>query len=233
VIEAVDGMTDGYTGGGAGAGDDAGRDRSTMLLGGGLAVVLLAAVGATGGWVLAGEDDPPAPPAAAATVLPTGTPGATRPTPARSTPSSPRTSTPARPTGLTVPEVVGEDFAEARDELRERRLGWRLVFLGGAGRTVERTSPAVGTEVRPGRTVTLYVSGPAPAATVPDVMGDDCHEAADDLVDEGFYPRYRSGRTGTVTRQDPAGEATGRWNDQVSIWCGEAPAGSGSETPTP
>ncbi|MEU4643169.1 PASTA domain-containing protein [Micromonospora sp. NPDC023814] len=224
-------MTDGYTGGGAGARDDAGAGRTTTLLGGGLAVVLLAAVGATGGWLLAGEDEPPTPSDAAATAPPTGTRSAAHPTPGRSTPA--RTGAPTRPAGLTVPEVVGEDFAEARDELRERRLGWRLVFLGGAGRTVERASPAVGTQVRPGRTVTLYVSGPAPAATVPDVVGDDCDEAGDDLVDEGFYPQYGSGRTGTVTRQDPPGDSTGRWNDQVSIWCGAAPAGSGSAIPTP
>ncbi|MER5332565.1 PASTA domain-containing protein [Micromonospora sp. NPDC002717] len=226
-------MTDGYTGEGAGARDDAGAGRTTTLLGGGLVVVLLAAVGATGGWLLAGENDGPTPPDAAAAAAPTGTRSAAHPTPGRSTSSPARTSAPTRPAGLTVPEVVGEDFADARDELRERRLGWRLVFLGGAGRTVERTSPAVGTQVRPGRTVTLYVSGPAPAATVPDVVGDDCDEAGDDLVDEGFYPQYGSGRTGTVTRQDPPGDSTGRWNDQVSIWCGAAPAGSGSATPTP
>ncbi|MEV5763301.1 PASTA domain-containing protein [Micromonospora sp. NPDC052213] len=226
-------MTDGYTGEGAGARDDGGAGRTTTLLGGGLAVVLLAAVGATGGWLLAGENDGPTPPAAAADAAPTGTRSAAHPTPGRSTSSPARTSAPTRPAGLTVPEVVGEDFADARDELRERRLGWRLVFLGGAGRTVERASPAVGTQVRPGRTVTLYVSGPAPAATVPDVVGDDCDEAGDDLVDEGFYPQYGSGRTGTVTRQNPPGDSTGRWNDQVWIWCGAAPAGSGSATPTP
>ncbi|MGW4499534.1 PASTA domain-containing protein [Micromonospora sp. NPDC004336] len=217
-------MTDGYTGD---ARNSDGPGRLTVLLGGGLALVLLAAVGATGGWLLAGEDDGPTPPAAAADATPTGTPG-----PTRSTPSPPRRT--ASPTGLTVPEVVGEDFAEARDELRERRLGWRLVFTGGGtGRTVERASPPVGTQVRPGHTVTLYVSGPAPAATVPDVTGDDCDDAADDLVDEGFYPRYRSGRTGPVTRQDPVGDSTGRWNDQVSIWCGEASAAPDSAAPTP
>ncbi|SCL59961.1 PASTA domain-containing protein [Micromonospora citrea] len=220
-------MTDGNVGDARNGG---GPGRSTVLLGGGLALVLLAAVGATGGWLLAGEDGPTAP-ATAADAAPAGTPGPTRSTPARSTPSPPRRT--ASPTGLTVPEVVGEDFAEARDELRERRLGWRLVFLGGTGRTVERASPTVGTPVRPGRTVTLYVSGPAPAATVPDVVGDDCDEAADDLVDEGFYPRYRSGRTGPVTRQDPTGDNTGRWNDQVSIWCGEVSATPESAAPTP
>ncbi|MEH1099466.1 PASTA domain-containing protein [Micromonospora sp. CPCC 205561] len=225
-------MTDEYPDEGTGARDDAGPGRSGLLLRGGLAVVLLAAVGATGGWLLAGGEDRAAPPTMAES-LPTGTPSAARPSPARSTPAAPPKSPPTRSAGLTVPPLVGEDFTEARDELRERRLGWRLVFGGGVGRTVERTSPEVGTEVRPGRTVTLYVSGPAPAATVPDVVGDDCGDGADELVDEGFYPQYRSGRQGTVTRQDPAGESTGRWNDQVSVWCGDDPEDGGSASPTP
>ncbi|MEU9505626.1 PASTA domain-containing protein [Micromonospora sp. NPDC048170] len=223
-------MTDGDTG----ARDDAGPDRSTMLLRGGLAVVLLAAVGATGGWILAGEDDPaPRPPAAAESLPTTATPGAARSTPGRSAPSAPRTTAPSRSTGLTVPAVVGEDFTDARAELREKRLGWRLVFGTGTGTKVERTSPEAGTEVGPGRTVTLYVSGPAPAATVPDVVGDKCGDAADELVDEGFYPEYRTGRKGTVSRQEPAGDGAARWNDQVSIWCGDAPEDGGSASPTP
>lgn len=223
-------MTDGDTG----ARDDAGPDRSALLLRGGLAVVLLAAVGATGGWLLAGEGDPSAPPTAAEGLPATSAPAATRATPGRSAPAAaPRTTAPSRSAGLTVPPVVGEEFTDAREELRERRLGWRLVFGGGTGTLVERTSPAVGTEVQPGRTVTLYVSGPAPAATVPDVVGDDCDDAADELVDEGFYPQYRTGRTGKVSRQDPAGDGAGRWNDQVSIWCGDAPEDGGSPSPTP
>ncbi|MFG2011058.1 PASTA domain-containing protein [Micromonospora sp. NPDC048868] len=224
-------MTDGDTG----ARDGAGPDRSALLLRGGLAVVLLAAVGATGGWLLAGEDDPSAPPPAASEGLPaTSVPAATRSTPGRSAPAAaPRTTAPSRSAGLTIPPLVGEEFTDAREELRDKRLGWRLVFGRGTGTTVERTSPEVGAEVQPGRTVTLYVSGPAPAATVPDVVGDDCDDAADELVDEGFYPQYRTGRTGKVSRQDPPGDGAGRWNDQVSIWCGDAPEDGDSPSPTP
>ncbi|MEU6072488.1 PASTA domain-containing protein [Micromonospora sp. NPDC047074] len=226
-------MTDEYPDEGTGTWDDAGPNRPNMLLRGGLAVVLLAAVGATGGWLLAGEDDTPVPPSSAALDSPTGTPSVERSSAARSTPPAPPKATPSRRAGLTVPALIGEDFEDARDELRERRLGWRLVFGSGTGTTVERTSPAVGTGVEPGNTVTLYVSGPAPAATVPDVVGDKCGDAADDLVDEGFYPDYKAGRNGRVTRQDPAGDSTGRWNDQVSIWCGDEPEGGGSASPTP
>ncbi|RLP90988.1 PASTA domain-containing protein, partial [Micromonospora sp. CV4] len=119
--------------------------------------------------------------------------------------------------------VVGSDFVEARDALRKQRLGWRLVFGSGTGRTVESTSPAVGTEVARGTTVQLRVAGPPPEAEVPDVVGDDCAKAADELVEEGLYPRYRSGRSGEVGRQEPAEDGPARWNDEVSIWCGETP----------
>ena len=46
-----------------------------------------------------------------------------------------------------------------------------------------------------------------PRAEVPDLVGDDCAEAADELVEAGLYPRYRSGRTGEVTAQEPAEDA--------------------------
>ncbi|MET8040714.1 PASTA domain-containing protein [Micromonospora sp. NPDC005215] len=201
-----------------------GASRASVLLGGGLAVVLLAAIGATGGWLLAGDGDkPPGDPLAAATTTspPTSRATAPRPSTGRTTPSAVRTSaTATRGAGLTVPPVVGTDFVQARDMLREQRLGWRLVFGGGAGRTVESTSPAVGAEVARGTTVQLQVAGPAPAAEVPDVVGKDCAKAVDELVDEGLYPRYLSGRSGKVARQEPVEDGPARWNDEVSIWCG-------------
>ncbi|MDO3705465.1 PASTA domain-containing protein [Micromonospora sp. C28SCA-DRY-2] len=226
-------MTDGNTGPGT-DGARAGRDRLTLVLGGGLAVALLAAIGATGGWLLAGEDTEPTgrPVAGASTGVPTGSPSAA-PSRAEVTPTAPRSTSPTRSTGLTVPPLIGTDFVEARDELRERRLGWRLIFGTGTGRSVTRTSPAVGEEVRPGTTVHLYVAGPAPASTVPDVVGEECDDAADELVDEGFYPRYRSGRRGVVTRQEPAGDTAGNWNDPVALWCGVGAPGSVTASPVP
>ncbi|MET7706233.1 PASTA domain-containing protein [Micromonospora sp. NPDC005413] len=219
-------MTDANTGqrDSTGGRDGGGAGRASVLLGGGLVAVLLAAVGATGGWLLAGEDDTPsADPLAVATATgtPTGRATAPRPSTGRTTPSAVRTSaTATKGAGLTVPPVVGTDFVEARDMLRKQRLGWRLVFGGGAGRSVESASPAVGTEVARGTTVQLQVAGPAPAAEVPDVVGEDCARAVDELIDEGLYPRYVSGRSGKVSRQNPAEDGSARWNDEVSIWCG-------------
>ncbi|MFC0029683.1 PASTA domain-containing protein [Micromonospora chaiyaphumensis] len=204
--------------------DEPGPDRARLLLGGGLAVILLAVIGASGGWVLAGEPDRPTPPPAAGPTTPAvdaTTPAAAPASTADDRPTGTRTTTPA---GLTVPQLVGTDFEQARQELRDRRLGWRLVFGGGSGRTVERTSPAPGTPVKRGVTVTLWVAGPAPAVAVPDLVAQGCADVADDLVAAGLYPRYRTGRQGPVTAQDPVPGSTARWNDPVTLTCGDEPA---------
>ncbi|WP_433552125.1 PASTA domain-containing protein [Micromonospora zamorensis] len=231
-------MTDTNTGrqDAVGGQDGGGAGRASVLLGGGLAAVLLAAVGATGGWLLAGEDGTSSgdPLAVATTVSPTSRATASRPSTGRATPSAVRPSaTATKGAGLTVPPVIGTDFVQARDALRKQRLGWRLVFGGGTGRTVESTSPAVGTEVARGTTVQLQVSGPAPAAEVPDVVGDNCDKAVNELIDEGLYPRYVSGRSGKVTRQEPAEDGPARWNDEVSIWCGADAPEQPTTKPTP
>ncbi|MGC4852226.1 PASTA domain-containing protein [Micromonospora sp. DT4] len=228
-------MTDANTGRQESGG---GGNRAGVLLGGGLVAVLLAVVGATGGWLLAGEDDEsPANPQAVATATGTPTDEATssRPSTGRTTPSAPRTTaSTTKGAGLTVPPVIGTDFVQAREMLRKQRLGWRLVFGAGIGRTVESTSPPVGATVTRGATVQLQIAGPAPAAEVPDVVGDACAKAADELVEEGLYPRYRSGRSGKVSQQEPAEDGPARWNDEVSIWCGAAaPPSQPGAKPTP
>ena len=84
------------------------------------------------------------------------------------------------------------------------------------------TNPTAGTPVKRGITVVVDVAGAAPPNEVPDLIGDDCRDARADLVDAGFLPRYPTGRSGTVTAQDPPDGTIGRWNDVISIWCGSA-----------
>ncbi|MGC1210459.1 MAG: PASTA domain-containing protein [Micromonospora sp.] len=229
-------MTDGYPERATAPGtpDGAGPGRTRLLLGGGLAVVLLAVIGASSGWLLAGRDSaPPGRPIAAVTTPPAATDDAPSPTgSSRTTP--PVTATTGRTTaaGLTVPALVGTDFVAARAELRERKLGWRLVFGDGSGRTVARTHPEAGTPVRRGVTVTLWVAGSPPPVAVPDLAGEDCDDAADDLVEAGLYPRYRTGRTGTVAAQDPTAGSPARWNDVVALSCGTEPSPT-IPSPTP
>lgn len=201
---------------------DGGPDR-TLIVGGSLAALLLAVIGAAGGWVLAGDQRPPttAVPADAAgsrtpSPQPTKSPPRARPTSA----APPSSAAPTRSAGLTVPDLVGMDFEEAREELRDRGLGWQFVFGSGDSSSVRSTNPAAGTPVKRGITVVINVAGQAPPNEVPDLLGEKCRDAGDELVDDGFSPRYPTGRSGTVTAQDPVGGTVLRWNDIVAISCG-------------
>nr|WP_258545069.1 PASTA domain-containing protein [Micromonospora provocatoris] len=193
----------------------------------------VSAAGCRAGWILAGEPERPAtpgdsaPPAAAST----SASATTAPPPTAARPTGTRSSRPGRPhraRGGRAPTS-----SQARRDLRERRLGWRLVFGTGTGRTVERTSPTPGTPVKRGTTVTVWVAGPAPAVSVPDVGTLSCSEAADDLVEAGLYPRYATGRQGPVTAQEPVAGGTARWNDQVTITCGDKASTPPSASPPP
>ncbi|MGW5673103.1 PASTA domain-containing protein [Micromonospora sp. NPDC003776] len=232
MTEAVDAMTDnGQPERPAGVRDDQGPGRSRLLLGGGLAVLLLAVIGASGGWMLAGDPDRPVSAAGTPSTSIEETPTEAAPSTPSPRPSATRTTTTAP--GLTVPELVGTDFAEARRQLRDRKLGWRLVFGTGSDRSVLRTSPEPGTPVRRGVTVTLWVAGSAPAVAVPDLIGLACGDAADDLFEAGLYPRYRTGRKGEVTDQDPVAAAPAHWNDRVDLTCGEEPQATPVVTSSP
>lgn len=211
--------------------EDRGPGQTRLLLGGGLAAVLLAVIGASGGWILAGGPDRPVPTAGIPPASSEQTPTPAPPTAPSQRPTATRTS--ATATGLTVPQLVGTDFAEARQQLRDRKLGWRLIFGTGADRSVLRTSPGPGAPVVRGVTVTLWVAGSAPAVAVPDLTGLACGDAADDLVEAGLYPRYRAGRRGEVTAQDPAAGAPAHWNDPVVLTCGAEPSTAPVVTPSP
>ncbi|GAB3853980.1 hypothetical protein GCM10029963_46220 [Micromonospora andamanensis] len=225
-------MTDGTTDGRSGRGDTA-PDRKRLIISGGAAAVLLAIIGAAGGWVLAGDQVGPDPVASGATGTPTPTPAVRtsppRERPTTTAPATPSTSpSPSRPAGLTVPDLVGMDFEEAREELRDLGLGWQLVFGSGDSSSVSSTDPAPGTPVRRGVTVKVSVAGAAPPNEVPDLTGETCNEAGAELVDDGFSPRYPNGRSGTVSSQRPVGGTVGRWNDVVQIWCGTPPSADAS-----
>ncbi|MGI5212533.1 PASTA domain-containing protein [Plantactinospora sp. CA-290183] len=204
----------------------AGSSRTTLLAGTAVGLVICAVVGSVGGYLLAdGDGDDPgseagSPPAATASARPTATTRSVKPTQPRPSRS---VSTPPPVGQMVLPDLVGTDFEEARDELRQRGLGWRIVFgSAGSDRRVGSTDPRAGTTVRRGITVRLSVVGAAPSVAVPDLVGRSCQEAAKRLVDEGLSPDYPAGRSGEVRSQDPEPAATSQWNGQVRIYCGEA-----------
>ncbi|HET8658440.1 MAG TPA: PASTA domain-containing protein [Micromonosporaceae bacterium] len=203
------------------------RRRPGMVAAVVVGVLVLAVTGAAVGWLAAGDGTGVANPggtSAPPTVEPTVEPTSPQPTAGSTTPGG-------QPAGsFTLPDLAGVDFQQARRQLRDLRLGVQLVFAQeGEDTKVARTEPAAGSVVRRGVTVKVFVGGRAPLATVPGVVGLACAEAAAIVVDHGLFPRYPTGRLGTVWDQDPEpGTGTVRWNDQVTLWCAvTSPAPSG------
>lgn len=197
-----------------------------MVAGAAVATLLLATVGAIGGWALANSEgtDPStdAGPGATSTLDPSPS-QTSKPRPTTAAPRTPPASGP--PAGqFALPDLTGQSFERVREDLRDRGLGWRLIF-GGSGEdpTVERTDPAAGANVRKGTTVKVYVAGAAPLTDVPEVTGLSCSQAQSRLVEAGFEPDYRSGKSGPVLRQDPAPGERLRWNEKVAVYCGSLP----------
>lgn len=159
---------------------------------------------------------PPVQPSATVSATPTIAPTAT----GAGTPSG----TAAAGT-FALPNLAGLDFQEARTKVRELKLGWNLVFEGTLADPIVRvTDPPATTVVKPGDTVKILVKGAAPLATVPDVKGKPCADAASQIVDAGLYPQYPTGRNGVVQSQSPTAAApkTLRWNGEMEIRCGLA-----------
>lgn len=215
---------------GSGAGHSS---RAGLVAGGAVGLVLCAVVGAFGGYLLAGDgtggSDQGAGPVATS-AAPSATKTSRAGTPTRTQTGRPPTTAPPID-GLLLPDVLGQDFREARLELLDRRLGVEVVFgASGTDSSVHRTVPPGGTPVKRGITVKIYVVGGPPSVVVPDVVGQSCRQAARRLVDDGLYPRYPSGESGEVREQDPPAGGTLHWNDQVRLHCGKAVAPTGTPT---
>ncbi|MEX0851182.1 MAG: PASTA domain-containing protein [Gaiellaceae bacterium] len=134
-------------------------------------------------------------------------------------------ATPPAQQTITVPDLVGARSSEARSRLRE--LGLRVtqkpIESPRPKGTVIRQSPAPGTDVREGQTVTLTVStGPA-KVTVPDVVGLEEQAAREELESAGFdvtvvdEPTDNVDEDGVVLDQAPAGGSSRSKGSVVTI----------------
>jgi hypothetical protein len=213
-------MTDENVAGQPNAGRSGASNRTGLVAGAAVGLVICAVVGALGGYLLAGGGEPEDRQSGS---LPTATAERTQNTP-RSTPSP----TPSRRPTQTAPQIgrmelpnlVGMDFEEAREELRGRGLGVQIEFgNAGSNRTVASTNPRAGASVKRGITVRLTVVGAAPEVVVPDLLGQSCAQAARRLVDDGLYPRYPTGEKGKVRNQEPPAGTALHWNEQVRLHC--------------
>lgn len=185
-------------------------------------LLVLAVVGWSIGWLAAGTDlaghniDPSTPASTATTHAP------------RSASPSPTPSASLSNAAFAMPNLLGMKFRTARQKAFDLRLGVTIHF-DEPGKfqpgTVARTSPLDSVLVRPGYTIVLYVTGPAPKVTVPDVVGKSCGDGKDALIDAGLrIDSYPSGDKGTVVKIDPPASTERTWNDGMLVYCVQAGA---------
>ena len=135
-------------------------------------------------------------------------------------------------TTVAVPNVVGEEQASAVKELK--RAGFAVETQNEysdqhpqAG-LVGRQSPAAGTDLREGATVTIWVSKGPEHIQLGNLFGLTAAEASAFLKDAGLVPKQHTGNStqkqGTVYKQQPAAFATVARGDTVQYWVSKGPA---------
>ena len=139
------------------------------------------------------------------------------------------TTAPDEPEPATVPDVVGEDLADAAREFGDEGLRVGVVYVPSSeprGRVVAQARPA-GTELREGDTVQLNASvGPEPPAdaSVPDVVGQERNDARERLDQAGFEVlalEVDEGDEGTVVSQSPSAGASIPGGSLVLLYVGD------------
>ncbi len=126
----------------------------------------------------------------------------------------------------TVEDVTGQTFEVARTRLTG--LGFKVESQNLSSATVPSgsvisQSPAAGTQVTAGSTITLVVSSGSGSIAVPDVMGLSLGEAKVKIESMGLQFNNLSGSTdGVVTAQDPAANSGVEAGSIVNVTIGTA-----------
>jgi serine/threonine-protein kinase len=140
---------------------------------------------------------------------------------------------------IEIPNVVGQPYASARSTLLGAGLNASETFVDSnqPADTVVSQSPAAGTRVGAGTTVTLSVSRGSTATTpVPDVSNQDEPTAKAILTGSGFkvkvmkQPVTDPGEQGIVISQQPGGGTSAAAGSTVTIFVGDY---SGTTTAVP
>ncbi|GAA2599833.1 Stk1 family PASTA domain-containing Ser/Thr kinase [Streptomyces axinellae] len=136
------------------------------------------------------------------------------------------------PKVVKVPDLQGMPLSDARRKLKDAGLEPGVVerrFDEETARgSVVSTEPSAGDKRRPGAAVALTVSKGEPV-DVPDVVGDEEAEAADELRSEGLKVRIAAKRVfseedkGSVARQSPAEAARAAKGDTVTLTLSKGP----------
>jgi len=136
------------------------------------------------------------------------------------------------PHEVKIPDLKGTPLSDARRKLEDAGLKPGTVKRRFDDETAQgsviSTDPAPGSKRRPGAAVALTVSKGA-ELKVPDVVGDDQSDAADELKEAGFKVRIASERVnsehdkGTIARQSPTDGSTAAKGDTVTLTVSKGP----------
>jgi serine/threonine-protein kinase len=130
---------------------------------------------------------------------------------------------------VDVPDVVGQDREDARARLEQ--AGFIVDAKEQEDRehdpgTVLSQSPAAGTALAQGETVTITVAKEPATQAVPDVVGQGVNEAVNLLSDAGFVPNQVTqnvtdrSQDGKVLSQNPSANTEARSGSRVTITVG-------------
>jgi serine/threonine-protein kinase len=126
--------------------------------------------------------------------------------------------------GLALPQLVGQDINAIQQWAGANGLNLQQTTVQSnqqAG-TITAQSPAAGTPVRQGQSISVSVSAGPPGMPIPNVQGEDCQRAYQDLSNAGFNNIqvqqngifHRNQATGT----NPSGQAPP--SAQITLMCG-------------
>jgi beta-lactam-binding protein with PASTA domain len=90
--------------------------------------------------------------------------------------------------GLALPNLVGQDINAIQSWASANQLTLQPTTVQSSQRqgTIVAQSPVAGTPVRQGQAISVQVSAGPPATNIPDVQGESCGQAQQDLSNAGF-----------------------------------------------
>jgi serine/threonine-protein kinase len=90
--------------------------------------------------------------------------------------------------GLALPNLVGQDINAIQQWAGQNQLNLQQTTVQSSQQqgTIVSQSPAAGTPVKPGQSISVSVSAGPPGQPIPNVQGEDCGQAQQDLSDAGF-----------------------------------------------
>jgi len=125
--------------------------------------------------------------------------------------------------GLALPNLVGQDVNALQQWAAANQLTLQPTTVQSSKQqgTIVAQSPAAGTPVWPGQSISVSVSAGPPGVAIPSVQGEDCQQAYQDLSDAGFTNIsvnrgffHRNQATGT----NPSGQAPP--DTPITLTCG-------------